>query len=106
MSYIGILALQGDYKAHQKKICFLGHHCILVRSLDTLEKVDALVLPGGESTTMTYLLEKYHLWDSRLRVFFSMPILCELFLHRASKSDTVNAITYDAVNRYGWVVFF
>lgn len=75
MPCIGILALQGGYEAHQKKIYALGHDCLLVRNLAALEKVDALVLPGGESTTMTYLLEKYYLWDSLQKKVTDIPIL-------------------------------
>ena len=75
MPCIGILALQGGYEAHQKKIQSLGFQCRLVRNLASLEKVDALILPGGESTTMTYLLEKYYLWDFLKKKVIDIPIL-------------------------------
>jgi len=75
MPCIGILALQGGYEAHQTKIQSLGHQCLLVRNLAGLEKVNALVLPGGESTTMTYLLEKYYLWDLLKKKVTDIPTL-------------------------------
>lgn len=75
MPCIGILALQGGYRAHQKKIYILGYECVLVKNFADLEKIDALVLPGGESTTMIYLLEKYHLWNLLKRKVSDIPVL-------------------------------
>ena len=75
MSCIGILALQGGYRSHQKKIYILGHDCVLIKNFVDLEKVDALVLPGGESTTMIYLLEKYHLWNLLKKKVADVPVL-------------------------------
>jgi len=53
---VGILALQGDVEAHAAAIGALGHVARPVKSARTLEAVEALVLPGGESTTMLKLL--------------------------------------------------
>lgn len=53
---VGILAIQGDFKAHSEALEFFGHTPIEVRSEQQLTGLDALILPGGESTTMLKLL--------------------------------------------------
>ena len=54
---IGILALQGAFAAHQRILTDLGTSVTLVRSVEDLVGLDGIVLPGGESTTMSMLLE-------------------------------------------------
>lgn len=58
---VGILALQGDFALHQAKFARLGAEVILVKTIDELSRVDRLVIPGGESTTMQLLLDKFDL---------------------------------------------
>jgi 5'-phosphate synthase pdxT subunit len=48
---IGILAIQGDFEAHGKRLEELGAETVLVKTAAGLEGIDGLVLPGGESTT-------------------------------------------------------
>ncbi len=60
---IGVLALQGDFEAHQKALALAGAEAIQVRTADELEGVDGLVIPGGESTTMLKLLGEEGLLD-------------------------------------------
>ena len=55
---IGVLALQGAVDPHLRALEALGAQARKVRSVDDLAKVDALVLPGGESTTVSLLLNK------------------------------------------------
>jgi 5'-phosphate synthase pdxT subunit len=55
---IGVLALQGDFGAHQKALERAGAEAVEVRSADGLRDVDGLIIPGGESTTMMKLLEQ------------------------------------------------
>jgi pyridoxal 5'-phosphate synthase pdxT subunit len=50
---IGVLALQGGFEAHERMLHGLGARTRQVRVADDLEGLDGLVLPGGESTTMT-----------------------------------------------------
>ena len=71
---LGVLALQGAFAAHQQKFQSLGVECILVKTLEAIESVDALVLPGGESTTMVYLLEKHGLWEALKRKCETVPV--------------------------------
>ena len=44
---IGVLALQGDFDAHRKRLEELGAEVVLVRKPEQLDEVDALVMPGG-----------------------------------------------------------
>ena len=60
---LGILALQGDVREHAEALAELGADAVPVRRPDDLAGVDALVLPGGESTTMSLLLESSGLFD-------------------------------------------
>ena len=56
---IGILAVQGDFEAHAATLARLGVDCVLVRTPRDLEGVDAVILPGGESTTQwKFLVEE------------------------------------------------
>jgi len=60
---IGILALQGAFAAHQSVLESLGAETLQVRTAADLRLVDALVMPGGESTTMSHLLNTAQLFD-------------------------------------------
>lgn len=55
---VGILALQGDFEAHAKMIRALGAQPREVRIPADLESLDALIIPGGESTVMTLGIER------------------------------------------------
>ena len=55
---IGVLALQGDFEAHRKVLTGLGVANTEVRTVADLERVGALILPGGESTTIIKLLDR------------------------------------------------
>ncbi len=55
---VGVLALQGDFEAHCRVLSELGADCRLVRTPKDLEDLDGLVMPGGESTTMTLGIER------------------------------------------------
>ena len=55
---IGVLALQGDYAAHERAFSSLGARTVLVRKASELAGIDGLVIPGGESTTMLKFLEQ------------------------------------------------
>ena len=65
---IGVLALQGDFAAHRRAFEEIGAVTQEVRTAAELETVDALVMPGGESTTMMKLLEAEKL-KGPLRLF-------------------------------------
>jgi pyridoxal 5'-phosphate synthase pdxT subunit len=60
---VGVLALQGAFGAHVERLRALGAKATEVRTPPQLERVDALVMPGGESTTMSNLLGSTALFD-------------------------------------------
>lgn len=49
---VGVLALQGDFEAHEKALARAGAEAVPVRAAAELKGIDALIIPGGESTTM------------------------------------------------------
>jgi len=53
---IGVLALQGDFDAHRKRLEELGAEVVLVRKPEQLDQISGLVIPGGESSTFLKLL--------------------------------------------------
>jgi 5'-phosphate synthase pdxT subunit len=53
---IGVLALQGDFDAHRRRLEELGTHVVLVKKPEQLDEIDGLVIPGGESGTFLKLL--------------------------------------------------
>jgi 5'-phosphate synthase pdxT subunit len=55
---VGVLALQGDFEAHCAVLSGLGADCRLVRTPKDLDGLDGLVMPGGESTTMSLGIER------------------------------------------------
>jgi|SRR5437868_659641 5'-phosphate synthase pdxT subunit len=53
---IGVLALQGDFDAHRRRLQELGAEVVLVKNPEQLDEIDGLVIPGGESGTFLKLL--------------------------------------------------
>ena len=71
---IGVLALQGAFAAHAESLQSLGVKTREVRTPTDLQAVDALLMPGGESSTMSQLLESSGLFDEiSLRLAGGMP---------------------------------
>ncbi len=75
MARIGILAIQGDVDAHASALRAVGAEPVRVRHERDLEGLDALVLPGGESTTIAKGLERVGLWDPLEAFARRRPIL-------------------------------
>ncbi len=71
---IGVLALQGDVREHLAALRDAGAEAVSVRRRDELESVDGLVIPGGESTTMSHLLRELELLEPlRARLADGLP---------------------------------
>ena len=67
---IGVLAIQGDYEAHKARLEELGAKVTLVKKPEQLDKIDGIVIPGGESSTfLNFLAEQGFL--EKLREFVS-----------------------------------
>lgn len=72
---IGVLALQGDVLEHLRHLEEAGARAIRVRRRSELDAVDGLVLPGGESTAMSRLLDVYDMYDPVAeRISSGMPV--------------------------------
>jgi len=63
MKKVGVLALQGDFEAHAKALARAGAEAVEIRTAEELASVPALILPGGESTTMLKLLVDEKLFE-------------------------------------------
>jgi 5'-phosphate synthase pdxT subunit len=63
MPLIGVLAMQGAFAEHVRALERAGAHTRLVRTKEDLEGLDGIVLPGGESTTMTMLMDRVGLLE-------------------------------------------
>ncbi len=65
---VGVLAIQGDFDAHRRRLEELGAEVVLVRKPEQLDQVEGLVIPGGESTTFLKFLRQDGFLD-KLRDF-------------------------------------
>jgi 5'-phosphate synthase pdxT subunit len=73
---IGVLALQGDFREHAAMVRSLGADAVEVRTPEELDAVSALIIPGGESTTIGRLATIYGLISPlRQRIEAGMPVL-------------------------------
>ena len=73
---VGVLALQGDVREHVATLAALGARARAVRRPVELREVDALVLPGGESTTMVNLAHRFGMFEPlRERITAGLPVL-------------------------------
>ena len=61
---VGVLALQGDFEAHEKALRRAGAEPVEVRTAAQLDDVDALIIPGGESTTMLKLIDSEGMFEA------------------------------------------
>lgn len=73
---VGVLALQGDVREHARSVGRAGGKAVEVRTQADLDSVDALIIPGGESTTIGRLANLYGLVDPlRKHINSGMPTL-------------------------------
>lgn len=73
-AHVGVLALQGDTREHLAALREAGAEASTVRRLSELAAVDALVIPGGESTAISHLLREFDLLEPlRARIAEGMP---------------------------------
>jgi len=72
---VGVLALQGDVDEHVAALRAVGARAIAVKTAETLASVDGLIIPGGESTTVIRLLDRFELAEPLVaRVRAGMPL--------------------------------
>src|SRR4051812_15587731 len=73
---VGVLALQGAFEAHERALRSIGCQPVLVRASGDFDKIEGLVLPGGESSVHLKLLDRFGL-ENALRTFVARmhPVL-------------------------------
>ncbi len=74
MTKIGCLALQGAVQPHRAHIEAAGAEFMPVKTAKHFDQVDAFILPGGESTTMLKLIDRFNLWDALTEQFKEKPV--------------------------------
>ena len=72
---IGVLELQGGYALHHNLLKKIGLNSIPIKSGDDLKQSDGLIIPGGESTTLSFLMRKYNLRESIIKFSRHNPVL-------------------------------
>lgn len=106
---IGVFALQGAVEPHNAHIEACGAEFLAVKTAKDFKSVDAFILPGGESTTMLKLIERFGLWDVLADQFSKKPVwgicagsilLAEKVLNPAQKSFGLLPMTVER-NGYG-----
>jgi 5'-phosphate synthase pdxT subunit len=106
---IGVLALQGDFEAHEKALAKAGAEPVMVRTPRELQNVDGLVLPGGESSTMLNLLHRLEMFEPLREFGKSKPVfgtcagvilLAKQVTHPEQKSLNLMDLTVER-NGYG-----
>ena len=71
---IGVLALQGAVEPHRAHIETANGLFKPVKTIEHFKSVDAFILPGGESTTMLNLIQRFKLWDALANEFTNKPV--------------------------------
>lgn len=71
---VGVLALQGDFQRHSYQLELVGAKAVAVRLPRHLDGLDALILPGGESTTMNKLIDRFDLRQPLVKFAQAMPV--------------------------------
>jgi len=64
MPTVGVLAIQGDFHEHKEALLRLGVNSREIRARSHLSGIDGLIIPGGESTTIVQLIDKFQLRDT------------------------------------------
>lgn len=112
---IGILGIQGDYERHEHQMKLIGATPRLVKLPRDLKGIDGIILPGGESTTMSIMMERHHLREPLLEYCENFPAYgtCAGMIMMASKiEDNISEVKPLALmdidvlrNGYGRQVF-
>ena len=75
MIKVGVLELQGGYALHHSLLKSIGLKSMAVKTVDHLSQVQGLILPGGESTTMSLLMKNYNFRESIIKFANHNPVL-------------------------------
>ena len=97
---VGVLALQGDFACHQATLAALGATVTRVTRPQDFDAIDALVMPGGESTTMLRLIEAMGLREALERCVDTKPVMatCAGLILLAREAGSLPAPTLAAID--------
>jgi 5'-phosphate synthase pdxT subunit len=97
---IGILAIQGDFAKHAEMIEKIGHTANQVRTVDQLWQNDALIIPGGESSTLLKIINRFNLFDEIKRFAESHPVLgtCAGLILLSKQADHLDTPTLNLID--------
>ena len=97
---VGVLALQGDFDKHLSHLYSVGVNGKLVRNKSELSAVDGLIIPGGESTTMTKLIKTFSLEEPLAEFVKTKPVMgtCAGLILLSNQNDTDRVIGFGAIN--------
>ena len=105
---IGILALQGNYHQHKIVLDILGIPNLFIRNVNELNGCDALIIPGGESTAISKLIDNNHLRKKLIDFAMTSPLLgtCAGMIMLSSTEPTDNIMPLNLmdfqVKRNAW----
>jgi 5'-phosphate synthase pdxT subunit len=110
---VGVLALQGDYQRHREMLDSIGASSLPVRFADDFERIDRLIIPGGESTVIMDLLRRFELEGAFSRFVRSRPVwgTCAGMIILAARVNDSSISPYGMIdiavdrNGYGRQVF-
>jgi 5'-phosphate synthase pdxT subunit len=97
---VGLLALQGDYQKHEEVLRRLDVSTVEVHRVEDFSQIDRLIIPGGESTTMLNLLERFDLTDSLLSFAQEKPVwgTCAGMILLAKKINNSNQKAFGLID--------
>ena len=89
MKNIGILAIQGDFAKHAEMIENIGHNALEIRTREQLWQTEALIIPGGESSTLLKIINRFGLFKEIQEFARTRPIMgtCAGLIILANNAD-------------------
>ncbi len=100
MKNIGILALQGGFAKHIEIVTKIGHNALEVRTNEQLWQSDALIIPGGESSTFLKIINRFNLFQNLLTYAETRPIFgtCAGLIVLAKDADHLDTNTLGLID--------
>ena len=105
---IGVLALQGDFHLHKNALNFIGVNNTYVRTEKDLSECDSLIIPGGESTSMSILINAFNLYEpiKKFSINHTLFGTCAGAILMSKFSNDKRTINFDCIdvkiNRNSW----
>lgn len=97
---VGVLGIQGGFSKHKEMIESMGYDTKIVRTPEELKKTDALIIPGGESTTFLNLFDKLGLAEAIIEYNLKSPIMgtCAGLIVLSKKVDDIETGTLGLID--------